>query len=70
MISSRIEHDVGKLVSVEEFTDDDGVTAVAEHSDFHRGDVAILYERFELSAQFGAGRVVNGFDALRVLDGE
>src|SRR4029077_14736376 len=65
-----VEHDVGKFVGVEEFRDHGGVAAVAEHSDFHGGNVAVLYERFELGAQFRAGRVVDGFDALRVLDGE
>ena len=61
---------MGKLVTIEKFRHHGRVATVAEHSDFHRGDVAIVYERFELSAQLSAGRVVNRFDALGVLDGE
>jgi len=30
--------DVGKFVGIEEFSDHDGIAAIAEHSDFHRGD--------------------------------
>ncbi len=62
--------DVGKLVGIEEFRNDDGVAAVAEHSDFHRGDVAIFNQGFKLRAQLRARRVVNGFNALGVLDSE
>ena len=63
-------HDVGKFVRVEEFRDHHRVAAVAEHSDFHRSDLAILGQGLELRAQFRAGRVVDGFDTLRVLDSE
>jgi hypothetical protein len=63
-------HDVGEFVGIEEFRHDDGVAAIAEHSDFHRGDVTIFNQGFELSAQLGTGRVVNRFNALGVLNSE
>jgi len=59
---------VREFVGIEEFRHNDGVAAVAEHSDFHGGDIAIFNQGFELRAQLRAGRVVNGFNPLRVLD--
>jgi len=63
-------HDVRELVGIEEFRHHDRVPAVTEHPDLHRDDVAILCQRIELRAQFSAGRIVDGLDALSVLDGE
>jgi len=64
----RVMHDVGEFVGIEEFRHDDSIAAIAEHSDFHSGDVAIFNQGFELRAQLRAGRVVNGFNTLRVLN--
>src|SRR6266550_8817354 len=61
-------HDVRKFVRVEEFRHHHGVAAVAEHPDFHGGDLAILRQHFKLLAQLRARRVVDRFDALGVLN--
>ena len=61
---------VREFVGVEKFADDYGVTAIAEHADFYRSDVAVVCENFELFAEFGARRVVRGFNALGILHGE
>ena len=63
----RVVHDVRKFVGVEKFGDHGGVSAIAEHADFHRGDVAILGQDFELFAQLRAGSVVNRLHAFGAL---
>src|SRR5208337_4593192 len=45
----------------------DSVRAVSPHADFHRGNVAIFRQDFQLFAQFRAGRVMDGLHALGVL---
>jgi hypothetical protein len=57
-------------VRVEKFGDGHGIAAIAKHADFDRGDFTIVGQAFELRAQLRAGRIVNGFDALRVLHRE
>ncbi len=37
-----VMHDVRKFVRIEEFRNHNGVAAVAKHSDFHSGDLAIV----------------------------
>ena len=66
----RVMDDVCELVGIEEFGNYHRVASIAEHSNFYGSDVAILRQGFELRAQFRAGRVVNGFNGERVLDGE
>ena len=53
-------NDVGKLVSIEKLGDNGGVAAIAQHADFHGSDVAIFNQDFQLFAQLGDRRVVNG----------
>jgi len=63
-------NDVSKLVGIKKFADHHGVAAVAQHTDFHGGYLAIIYQHFQLRAQFRAWRVMNGLHALCILHGE
>ena len=44
--------------------------AIAQHADFHRGDLHVFGKRVELRAQRRGGSRVNGFHALRGLHGQ
>src|SRR5208337_4850033 len=58
---------VGKSVGVEKLRHHYRVRAVSQHADFHRGNVAIFRQDFQLFAQFRGGRVMDGLHVLGVL---
>ena len=50
---------VTKDLSIQEFSDNHGVSAISEHTDLYRGNVAVFGQYFQLFAQFSARCIVH-----------